>query len=92
MKKLKFTDLLITIMLGVVFGITMKFWDDLYTVIKPMLPVARQLIYGMWFMVGVFAMLLIRKPGAAFVNQVPLCFRVLPRQGYRLLLGMELRF
>ena len=65
--KLKFTDLLITVMLGVVFGIIMKFWDDLYTVVKPLLPVARQLIYGMWFMVGPFAFLLIRKPGVALL-------------------------
>ncbi len=70
MKKLKFTDLLITVMLGVVFGITMKFWDDLYTFIKPMLPVARQLIYGMWFMVGPFAFLLIRKPGVALLASI----------------------
>lgn len=68
--KLKFTDLLITVMIGVVFGITMKFWDDLYTMIKPMLPVARQLIYGMWFMVGPFAFLLIRKPGVALLSSV----------------------
>ncbi|WP_255425133.1 ECF transporter S component [Sporosarcina obsidiansis] len=70
MKKLKFTDLLITIMIGVVFGILMKFWDDLYTVVKPILPVARQLIYGMWFMVGPFAFLLIRKPGTALIASV----------------------
>ncbi|WJY27264.1 ECF transporter S component [Sporosarcina trichiuri] len=70
MKKLKFTDLLITIMVGVVFGILMKFWDDLYTVVKPMIPVARQLLYGMWFMNGVFAALLIRKPGAALIASI----------------------
>ncbi|PIC76774.1 thiamine ABC transporter permease [Sporosarcina sp. P19] len=67
MKKLKFTDLLITIMIGVVFGVLMKFWDDLYTVVKPIMPVARQLLYGMWFMVGPFAFLLLRKPGTAFI-------------------------
>lgn len=70
MKKLKFTDLLITIMIGVVFGILMKFWDDLYTVVKPIMPVARQLIYGMWFMVGPFAYLLIRKPGTALIASI----------------------
>ncbi len=70
MKKLTFTDLLITIMVGVVFGILMKFWDDLYTAIKPVLPVARQLLYGMWFMNGVFAFLLIRKPGVALIASI----------------------
>lgn len=70
MKKLKFTDLLITIMIGVVFGVIMKFWDDLYTVVKPIMPVARQLIYGMWFMVGPFAFLLLRKPGTALIASI----------------------
>jgi len=67
LKGLRFTDLLITIMVGIVFGVIMKFWDDLYSVIKPIMPVARQLLYGMWFMVGPFAMLLIRKPGVAII-------------------------
>lgn len=70
MKHLKFTDILITIMIGVVFGILMKFWDDLYIVIKPIFPVARQLVYGMWFMVGPFAYLLIRKPGVALLASI----------------------
>ena len=70
MRRLKFSDLLITIMVGVVFGITMKFWDDLYTVVKPILPIARQLLYGMWFMVGPFAFLLIRKPGVALLSSL----------------------
>lgn len=67
MNKLKFSDILITIMVGVVFGIIMKFWDDLYSVVKPILPVSRQLLYGMWFMVAPFAYLLIRKRGVALL-------------------------
>lgn len=67
MSKLKFSDILITIMIGVVFGILIKFWSDLYTVVKPILPLGRQLLYGMWFMVGPFAYLLIRKPGVALL-------------------------
>lgn len=67
---LKFSDILITVMIGVVFGIIMKFWDNLYTVVKPMLPTARQLLYGMWFMVSPFAFLLIRKPGVALLSSL----------------------
>jgi len=67
MKQWKFTDVLVTIMVGIVFGVIMKFWDDFYTFIKPILPTMRQLFYGMWFMVGPFAFLLIRKPGAALL-------------------------
>lgn len=70
MKQLKFVDLLITIILGVVFGVIMKFWDDLYAVITPVLPFARQFIYGMWFMVGPFAFLLIRKPFVALIASI----------------------
>lgn len=67
---LKFSDILITIMIGVVFGVIFKFWDDLYTVVKPMLPTLRQLLYGMWFMVGPFVYLLIRKPGVALLSSL----------------------
>ena len=70
MKKLKLSDVLITIMVGIVFGLMMKVWDDLYTVVKPMLPTLRQLIYGMWFMVAPFAFLLIRKPGVALLASI----------------------
>src|SRR5690625_7402433 len=70
LKELRFTDLLITIMLGVVFGVIMKFWDDMYSVIKPILPVARQLLYGMWFMVAPFAFLLIRKLCTALLASI----------------------
>lgn len=67
MKRLKFSDVLVTIMIGVVFGIIIKFWDDLYSVVKPIMPLGRQLIYGMWFMVAPFAYLLIRKRGVALL-------------------------
>lgn len=70
MKNMKFTDVFLAIMVGIVFGVIMKFWDDLYTVVKPLLPTARQLLYGMWFMVGPFAYLLIRKPGVALLASV----------------------
>lgn len=70
MKNMKFTDVFLAIMVGIVFGVIMKFWDDLYTVVKPLLPTLRQLIYGMWFMVGPFAYLLIRKPGVALLASI----------------------
>ena len=70
MKGLKLSDVLVIIMVGIVFGVIMKFWDDLYTVVKPMLPTLRQLLYGMWFMVAPFAFLLIRKPGAALLASI----------------------
>src|SRR5690625_7657840 len=70
LKELRFTDLLITIMLGVVFGVIMKFWDDMYSVIKPILPVERQLLYGMWFVVAPFAFLLFLYHGTALLDSI----------------------
>ncbi len=69
-QQLTFTDILVTIMLGVVFGIIMRFWDSLYGVVGGFLPVGKQLIYGMWFMVGPFAFLLLRKRGVALLASV----------------------
>ncbi len=70
LNKLKFTDILIAIIVGVVFGIIMKFWDDFYGFVGSFLPLGKQLFYGMWFMVGPFAFLLLRKPGVALIASV----------------------
>ncbi|URN93028.1 MAG: ECF transporter S component [Candidatus Pristimantibacillus lignocellulolyticus] len=70
MYKLKLTDVVVIIMIGILFGVIMHFWNSLYDVIKPILPTLRQLFYGMWFMVGPFAYLVVRKPGAALIASV----------------------
>lgn len=67
MKKLSLTDIIVLIVIGIVFGLIMRMWDELYSVVKPMLPTLRQLLYGMWFMVGPFAYLVVRKPGSALL-------------------------
>lgn len=69
-KGLRFSDILITVMIGIVFGVIIKFWGDLYTVVKPILPTLRQLLYGMWFMVGPFVYLLVRKPGVTLLSSL----------------------
>ncbi|MDG0872090.1 ECF transporter S component [Paenibacillus thiaminolyticus] len=66
-KGLRFQDILITVMIGVVFGVIFKLWDSVYSIVKPLFPQAGQLTYGMWFMAGPFAYLLIRKPGVALI-------------------------
>lgn len=66
-KGLKFSDILITVMVALVFGVIFKLWDSVYGIAKPLFFQAGQLTYGMWFMAGPFAYLLIRKPGVALL-------------------------
>lgn len=70
MKKLSLTDIVVLIVIGIVFGLVMRMWDELYSVVKPLLPTFRQLLYGMWFMVGPFAFLVVRKPGSALLASI----------------------
>jgi len=67
---LKLTDILVTIVIAVVFGIIYKIWGPMYDVFKPLGLHAEQLSYGMWFLAGTFAFLIIRKPGVAVLAEV----------------------
>ncbi|MCF6139237.1 ECF transporter S component [Pseudalkalibacillus berkeleyi] len=69
-KGLKLTDILVTIVIAIVFGIVYKLWGPLYYFVKPFGLHADQLIYGMWFMAATVAFLIIRKPGVAFLAEV----------------------
>ncbi|MEK8127588.1 ECF transporter S component [Paenibacillus filicis] len=69
-KGLKLTDILVTIVIAVVFGIIYRVWGDVYNVFKvPGIPL-EQLIYGMWYMAATVAFLIIRKPGVALLAEV----------------------
>jgi energy-coupling factor transport system permease protein len=69
-KGLKLTDILVTILISLVFGIVYKIWGPLYYAIKPFGLHLDQLIYGMWFMAGTVAFLIIRKPGVALLAEI----------------------
>ncbi|MCM3719343.1 ECF transporter S component [Fictibacillus phosphorivorans] len=69
-KGLKLTDILVTIVISVGFGILYKIWGPLYYAVKPLGIHMDQLIYGMWFMTATVAFLIIRKPGVAFLAEV----------------------
>jgi energy-coupling factor transport system substrate-specific component len=69
-KGLKLTDILVTIVIAVVFGIIYKLWGPMYDVVKPIGVHAEQTIYGMWFIAGTFAYLITRKPGVAILAEV----------------------
>ncbi|MCF6411287.1 ECF transporter S component [Pseudalkalibacillus salsuginis] len=67
---LKLTDILVTIVIAIGFGIVYKLWGPLYYFVKPLGLHIDQLIYGMWFMAATVAYLIIRKPGVAFLAEV----------------------
>jgi energy-coupling factor transport system substrate-specific component len=69
-KSLKLTDILVTIVIAVVFGIVYKIWGPVYDMLKPIGFQVDQLGYGMWFMAATFAFLLIRKPGVAILAEL----------------------
>jgi len=69
-KGLTLTDILVTIVIAIVFGIVYKIWGPMYDVVKPLGLHAEQTVYGMWFIAGTFAFLIIRKPGVAILAEV----------------------
>lgn len=69
-RALGLTDILVTIVISVVFGIVYKIWGPMYDVLKPFGFQAEQLSYGMWFIAATFAFLIIRKPGVAVLAEV----------------------
>ncbi|HEY0829143.1 MAG TPA: ECF transporter S component [Bacilli bacterium] len=69
-KGLTLTDILVTIVIAVVFGVIYKLWGPMYDVMKPFGTHAEQLVYGMWFIAATFAFLIIRKPGVALLAEV----------------------
>ncbi len=67
---LKLTDILVTIVIAIAFGIVYIVWGSLYYVVKPIGLHADQLIYGMWFIAATVAYLVIRKPGVALLAEI----------------------
>lgn len=69
-RKLKLTDILVTIVIAIVFGIIYKFWGPVYDFVKPLGLHIDQLVYGMWFIAAPVAFLVLRKPGVALLAEV----------------------
>jgi energy-coupling factor transport system permease protein len=69
-KGLKLTDILVTIVISIGFGILYKIWGPLYYAVKPLGLHLDQLIYGMWFIAAAVAFLIIRKPGIALLAEI----------------------
>jgi energy-coupling factor transport system substrate-specific component len=69
-KGLKLTDILVTIVISIGFGIVYKLWGPLYYAVKPIGLHLDQFIYGMWFIAATAAFLIIRKPGVALLAEI----------------------
>lgn len=69
-KGLKLTDILVTIIIALIFGLVYKLWGPLYGVVSTFGLHFEQLIYGMWFIAATVAFLIIRKPGVALLAEV----------------------
>ncbi|WP_010283566.1 ECF transporter S component [Bacillus timonensis] len=69
-KGLKLTDILVTIVIAIAFGIVYIVWGSLYYIVKPMGIHADQFLYGMWFIAATVSYLVIRKPGVALLAEI----------------------
>ncbi|WP_223700843.1 ECF transporter S component [Sutcliffiella deserti] len=69
-KGLRLTDILVTIVIALVFGIVYKIWGPVYAFLSPIGLQIQELSYGMWFIAASVAYLLIRKAGVAFLAEV----------------------
>ena len=69
-KGLKLTDILVTILIAIVFGIIYKLWGPVYDFVGLTGMQVQELTYGMWFIAATVAYLIIRKAGVAFLAEV----------------------
>lgn len=66
---LTLTDVLITVVIGLVFAVIYSLWGAVYTVLQPLGLHLNELVYGMWFIAAVVAVLILRKPGVAVLAE-----------------------
>lgn len=69
-KGLKLTDILVTIVVALAFGLIYTLWGPFYELVKIAGFQLEQITYGMWFMASTVAYLLIRKPGVALLAEL----------------------
>lgn len=67
---LTLSDLLVTVLVSLVFGVVYHFWGSVYKLFSPLFLQADELVYGMWFIAATLVFLLIRKPGVALIAEV----------------------
>ncbi|MEK4565030.1 ECF transporter S component [Alkalihalobacillus sp. FSL R5-0424] len=68
-KRLTLTDILVTVIIAVVFGIVYRLWGPVNDSLKLFPLQVNELMYGMWFIAATVAFLIIRKPGVALIAE-----------------------
>jgi energy-coupling factor transport system substrate-specific component len=64
-------DILVTAVIGVVFGVVFFAWNGFYAALNFLQPsVLQDWVYGMWLVPAVLAPLVVRKPGAALFAEM----------------------
>jgi len=63
-------DIVVTAVIGVVFGVVFWAWNSLYAGLGFLTPPLSDLVYGMWLVPAILAPLVIRKPGAALFAEM----------------------
>jgi energy-coupling factor transport system permease protein len=63
-------DILVTAVIGVVFGVVFFAWNGFYAGIGWLTPPLADVIYGMWLVPAILAPLIVRKPGAALFAEM----------------------
>jgi energy-coupling factor transport system permease protein len=69
-KGLKLTDILVTVVIAIAFGVIYKLWGTIYRLVEPFGLQLNEAIYGMWFIAAVVAFLVVRKPGVALIAEL----------------------
>lgn len=64
-------DILVTAVIGVVFGVVFFAWNQVYAAFGFLQPsILQDWVYGMWLVPAVLAPLIVRKPGAALFAEI----------------------
>jgi energy-coupling factor transport system substrate-specific component len=63
-------DILVTAVIGVVFGVVFFAWNGFYAGLGWLTPPLADVTYGMWLVPAVLAPLIVRKPGAALFAEI----------------------
>ncbi|WP_231928243.1 ECF transporter S component [Devriesea agamarum] len=71
--KYRTVDLMVTVMIGIAFGVAFLGYSTLYSLITPLttlFPPASGLLAGLWFLPALLAGLIVRRPGAALLAEL----------------------
>ncbi|MCQ6275572.1 ECF transporter S component [Bacillus sp. V3B] len=68
-KALTIKEVILTIIIAIIFGVVYKIWGTVFIATSAVVPFLGQIVYPMWFIAGIIAAYIIRKPGVAFLAE-----------------------